>query len=118
MRVYVVRAINLQPQDSNGLVMGSPNLQRPPSGAPPSPEPHIFPELPQAAATRLPTPHMLPVLQGLISTPLPPSVTNLDRHHFLSGLQCDPYVILKLGQRKLGNRNQYLPNTLDPIFGM
>ncbi|KAI5929400.1 Fer-1-like protein 5 [Manis javanica] len=31
---------------------------------------------------------------------------------------CDPYVILKLGQRKLGNRNQYLPNTLDPIFGM
>ncbi|KAF6103374.1 fer-1 like family member 5 [Phyllostomus discolor] len=50
VRVYVVRAINLQPQDYNGL--------------------------------------------------------------------CDPYVILKVGQTKLGNRNTYQPNTLDPIFGM
>ncbi|XP_014647127.1 PREDICTED: fer-1-like protein 5 [Ceratotherium simum simum] len=50
VRVYVVRAINLQPQDTNGL--------------------------------------------------------------------CDPYVILKLGQTKLGNRDKYQPNTLDPIFGM
>ncbi|XP_016074714.1 PREDICTED: fer-1-like protein 5 [Miniopterus natalensis] len=50
VRVYVVRAINLQPQDYNGL--------------------------------------------------------------------CDPYVILKLGQTKLGNRNMYQPNTLNPIFGM
>ncbi|XP_074066135.1 fer-1-like protein 5 [Macrotis lagotis] len=30
---------------------------------------------------------------------------------------CDPYVILKLGKTELGNRNQYKPNTLDPIFG-
>nr|KAF6429354.1 fer-1 like family member 5 [Molossus molossus] len=50
VRVYVVRAINLQPQDYNGL--------------------------------------------------------------------CDPYVILKLGQTKLGDRDTYQPNTLDPIFGI
>ncbi|XP_027988522.2 fer-1-like protein 5 [Eptesicus fuscus] len=49
VRVYVVRAINLQPQDYNGL--------------------------------------------------------------------CDPYVILKLGQIKLGSRDMYQPNTLNPIFG-
>ncbi|XP_040309841.1 fer-1-like protein 5 isoform X1 [Herpailurus yagouaroundi] len=50
VRVYIVRAINLQPQDANGL--------------------------------------------------------------------CDPYVILKLGQTKIGNRHKYQPNTVDPIFGM
>ncbi|XP_036080949.1 fer-1-like protein 5 [Rousettus aegyptiacus] len=50
VRVYVVRAINLQPQDYNGL--------------------------------------------------------------------CDPYVILKLGETKLGSRDKYQANTLDPIFGM
>nr|AGE83049.1 fer-1-like 5 protein [Mus musculus] len=50
VRVYLIRAINLQPQDYNGL--------------------------------------------------------------------CDPYVILKLGQTKLGSRDSYYPNTLDPIFGM
>uniref|UniRef100_A0A8C9ANG7 Fer-1 like family member 5 n=1 Tax=Prolemur simus TaxID=1328070 RepID=A0A8C9ANG7_PROSS len=49
VRVYMVRAINLQPQDYNGL--------------------------------------------------------------------CDPYVILKLGNTELGNRDTYQPNTLDPIFG-
>lgn len=32
--------------------------------------------------------------------------------------QCDPYVILKLGETKLGSRDQYQANTLDPIFGM
>uniref|UniRef100_A0AAA9TD28 Fer-1 like family member 5 n=1 Tax=Bos taurus TaxID=9913 RepID=A0AAA9TD28_BOVIN len=31
---------------------------------------------------------------------------------------CDPYVILKLGQTMLGNRDKYQPNTLDPIFGV
>ncbi|ELV11536.1 Fer-1-like protein 5 [Tupaia chinensis] len=50
VRVYVVRAINLQPQDYNGL--------------------------------------------------------------------CDPYVVLKLGQMTLGNRDVYQPNTVDPVFGM
>ncbi|XP_023396913.2 LOW QUALITY PROTEIN: fer-1-like protein 5 [Loxodonta africana] len=30
---------------------------------------------------------------------------------------CDPYVILKLGQKQIGNRDTYQPNTLDPIFG-
>ncbi|XP_008698654.2 fer-1-like protein 5 [Ursus maritimus] len=50
VRVYMVRAINLQPQDSNGL--------------------------------------------------------------------CDPYVILKLGQTTMGNRDKYHPNTLNPIFGI
>lgn len=32
--------------------------------------------------------------------------------------QCDPYVILKLGQTTMGNRDKYCPNTLNPIFGM
>uniref|UniRef100_A0AC11DNX8 Fer-1 like family member 5 n=1 Tax=Ovis aries TaxID=9940 RepID=A0AC11DNX8_SHEEP len=32
--------------------------------------------------------------------------------------KCDPYVILKLGQTMLGNRDKYQPNTLDPIFGV
>ncbi|XP_044515542.1 fer-1-like protein 5 [Gracilinanus agilis] len=50
VRVYVVRALNLQPKDNNGL--------------------------------------------------------------------CDPYVILKLGKTVLGNRHDYKPNTVDPIFGM
>ncbi|XP_056669045.1 fer-1-like protein 5 isoform X2 [Monodelphis domestica] len=49
VRVYVVRAFNLQPKDNNGL--------------------------------------------------------------------CDPYVILKLGKTVLGNRHDYKPNTVDPIFG-
>ncbi|KAM5227805.1 fer-1-like protein 5 [Ctenodactylus gundi] len=49
VRVYVVRAMNLQPQDYNGL--------------------------------------------------------------------CDPYIILQLGPTKLGTRDSYKPNTLDPIFG-
>ncbi|XP_062065881.1 fer-1-like protein 5 isoform X1 [Lepus europaeus] len=49
VRVYVVRGINLQPQDYNGL--------------------------------------------------------------------CDPYVMVKLGETKLGSRDTYRPNTLDPIFG-
>uniref|UniRef100_A0A8C6CT22 Fer-1 like family member 5 n=1 Tax=Moschus moschiferus TaxID=68415 RepID=A0A8C6CT22_MOSMO len=35
----------------------------------------------------------------------------------INGL-CDPYVILKLGQTLLGNRDKYQPNTLDPIFGV
>ncbi|KAM6185251.1 fer-1-like protein 5 [Rhynchocyon petersi] len=31
---------------------------------------------------------------------------------------CDPYVILKLGQKQFGDRDTYQPNTLDPTFGM
>ncbi|XP_075418791.1 fer-1-like protein 5 [Tenrec ecaudatus] len=31
---------------------------------------------------------------------------------------CDPYVIVKLGQKQLGNRDKYQPNTLDPVFGV
>ncbi|TFJ98832.1 basement membrane-specific heparan sulfate proteoglycan core protein-like [Platysternon megacephalum] len=30
---------------------------------------------------------------------------------------CDPYVRLTLGKKKLGDRDQYLPNTLEPVFG-
>ncbi|XP_049640551.1 fer-1-like protein 5 [Suncus etruscus] len=50
VRVYIIRAINLQPQDFNGL--------------------------------------------------------------------CDPYVVLKLGKKRISTRDRYKPNTLDPIFGM
>lgn len=54
VRVYVVRAANLQPQDANGLVTSSPELQRSSSPAPqPGHPPHLtllpsIPELPQA----------------------------------------------------------------------
>nr|XP_032646241.1 fer-1-like protein 5 [Chelonoidis abingdonii] len=30
---------------------------------------------------------------------------------------CDPYVQVTLGKKKLGDRDQYLPNTLEPVFG-
>ncbi|XP_067396452.1 fer-1-like protein 5 [Emydura macquarii macquarii] len=30
---------------------------------------------------------------------------------------CDPYVRVTLGKKKLGDRDQYLPNTLEPVFG-
>uniref|UniRef100_K7G595 C2 domain-containing protein n=1 Tax=Pelodiscus sinensis TaxID=13735 RepID=K7G595_PELSI len=30
---------------------------------------------------------------------------------------CDPYVRVTLGTKKLGDRDQYLPNTLEPVFG-
>ncbi|NWX48711.1 MYOF protein, partial [Steatornis caripensis] len=30
---------------------------------------------------------------------------------------CDPYVRVSLGTKTLGQRDQYLPNTLDPVFG-
>eukprot|EP00069_Balaena_mysticetus_P010429 bmy_06888T0 len=54
VRVYVVRAVNLQPQDTNGLVTSSPEPQRASSPAPqPGHPPHLtlhpsIPELPQA----------------------------------------------------------------------
>lgn len=31
--------------------------------------------------------------------------------------QCDPYVRVSLGKKKLGQRDQYVPNTLEPVFG-
>ncbi|XP_062452635.1 fer-1-like protein 5 [Rhea pennata] len=30
---------------------------------------------------------------------------------------CDPYVRVSLGTKKLGDRHQYVPNTLEPVFG-
>ncbi|NXW83205.1 MYOF protein, partial [Alopecoenas beccarii] len=30
---------------------------------------------------------------------------------------CDPYVRISLGKKKLGQRDQYVPNTLEPVFG-
>ncbi|XP_064897291.1 fer-1-like protein 5 [Columba livia] len=30
---------------------------------------------------------------------------------------CDPYVRVSLGKKKLGQRDQYVPNTLEPVFG-
>lgn len=31
--------------------------------------------------------------------------------------QCDPYVRVSLGAKTLGQRDQYVPNTLEPVFG-
>ena len=31
--------------------------------------------------------------------------------------QADPYVEVKLGNKKIDNRDDYIPNTLDPVFG-
>ncbi|KAK2513083.1 hypothetical protein Q9233_015713 [Columba guinea] len=31
--------------------------------------------------------------------------------------KCDPYVRVSLGKKKLGQRDQYVPNTLEPVFG-
>ncbi|XP_054853217.1 fer-1-like protein 5 [Eublepharis macularius] len=30
---------------------------------------------------------------------------------------CDPYIWIKVGKQKLGDREDYIPNTLDPVFG-
>nr|XP_060643362.1 fer-1-like protein 5 [Anolis sagrei ordinatus] len=30
---------------------------------------------------------------------------------------CDPYVWIKIGKKNVGERNDYIPNTLEPVFG-
>ncbi|XP_010181780.1 PREDICTED: myoferlin-like, partial [Mesitornis unicolor] len=30
---------------------------------------------------------------------------------------CDPYIRVSLGNKTLGQRDQYVPNTLEPVFG-
>ncbi|KAJ7305240.1 hypothetical protein JRQ81_011152 [Phrynocephalus forsythii] len=30
---------------------------------------------------------------------------------------CDPYVWIKIGKQKIGEREDYIPNTLEPVFG-
>uniref|UniRef100_A0ABM5EPS6 Fer-1-like protein 5 n=1 Tax=Pogona vitticeps TaxID=103695 RepID=A0ABM5EPS6_9SAUR len=30
---------------------------------------------------------------------------------------CDPYIWIKIGKQKVGDREDYIPNTLEPIFG-
>uniref|UniRef100_A0ACB8EZN4 Uncharacterized protein n=1 Tax=Sphaerodactylus townsendi TaxID=933632 RepID=A0ACB8EZN4_9SAUR len=30
---------------------------------------------------------------------------------------CDPYIWIQLGRQRVGDREDYIPNTLDPIFG-
>lgn len=129
VRVYVVRAANLQPQDTNGLVTSSPEPQRLSSPAPSPGTPLTSPYTPASRSSlrltsRLPTSHRPHLVQGAPFCPTPalpdqPGLTAfpvlLSR---LSEPQCDPYVILKLGKTKLGNRDKYQPNTLDPIFGV
>lgn len=46
--------------------------------------------------------------QGL-PDPVSPSVPSVP--------QSDPYVRVSLGKRTLGQRDQYVPNSLEPVFG-
>ena len=32
-------------------------------------------------------------------------------------LQADPYIQLRLGKKTLDNRDSYVPNSIDPVFG-
>ena len=32
-------------------------------------------------------------------------------------VQADPYVQVKIGKQKLSTRDDYIPNTLNPVFG-
>lgn len=84
MRVYVVRAINLQPQDSNGLVISSPSpVVSLISG---TTEPGCLPKLASRSwgslrlILRRSLPRRLPLLTGthFQSTPHPPQPTWTD----------------------------------------
>lgn len=85
VRVYIVRAINLQPQDYNGLVRSSPVQPR---NLPCPAQSLTFPGDPSVCPC--PTAHTLHVVPGLISAPhliphfLPPAAT----------ITCDDSVIL------------------------
>lgn len=81
MRVYMVRAINLQPQDSNGLVISSPSpVVSLISG---TAQPGCLPNLASRSwgslrpIPRWSFPHRLPLLPGthFQSTPHPPQPT-------------------------------------------
>lgn len=74
MRVYVVRAINLQPQDYNGLVKNSTCPAQVPHTLP---SPRLWEPL-QLPTHTTPVPHRRHVVQGACFHPLPPSLTHLD----------------------------------------
>lgn len=83
MRVYVVRAINLQPQDSNGLVISSPSPVV--SLIYGTTEPRCLPKLASRSwgslrlILRWLLPHRLPPVDGdSFPVHFPPSPTNLD----------------------------------------
>ncbi|KAG8509687.1 Fer-1-like protein 5, partial [Galemys pyrenaicus] len=129
VRVYVIRAINLQPQDYNGLVTHSPGRRLIAPG--PLPQTRHLPHsalnpsvlaLPWMLTPGWPSPQRLYLGQGT-HFHQPPTLSEQTRPSIscpslTSDLQCDPYVIVKLGQTTLGNRNEYQANTLDPVFGM
>lgn len=95
VRVYMVRAINLQPQDSNGLVMSSPNQWCSAPGPPSPGASHTSPQTPGSwSSFRLrvpswrssrPTAHRLPLWPGAHFHPTPtlPNQPGLTLH-FLS----------------------------------
>lgn len=36
---------------------------------------------------------------------------------YLVSKQCDPYIKISLGKKVVEDRDHYVPNTLNPIFG-
>jgi len=37
--------------------------------------------------------------------------------NILVNFQADPYIEIKLGETKVDTCDEYVPNTLDPVFG-
>lgn len=38
-------------------------------------------------------------------------------HIFFLSFQCDPYIKITLGRNSIEDRDNYLPNTINPVFG-
>lgn len=80
VRIYVIRAIDLQPKDNNGRVRTN-----------------HFP--------------------AIIAVDFDTRRSHFHRNFFLLSAQCDPYIKISLGRNSIDDRDHYLPNTTNPLFG-
>lgn len=94
IRIYVVSCTDLQPKDTNGMVR----------------------LIHEAAADK-------PCCFNPVHI-LPHSLSQLWKRWILSTLfinpfsiQCDPYIKIMLGRKTVDDRDNYKPNTLNPVFG-